>query len=94
MILLDDSQELESDRDEMSSHIDIDDLPRPDSYFFWAKNNYNAQKHKSSVSPLCVDDGPCRANPNPNPATLEVSETVPSLCESPVGWSIESMRRA
>lgn len=48
VILLDTSQELGSDRDETSSiDIDINDLPHPDTLFFWAGNNHDAGSHKS-----------------------------------------------
>ncbi|KAF7590268.1 hypothetical protein BBP40_003106 [Aspergillus hancockii] len=74
------SQEIQSDRGKMNSvDVDIDDLPHPDTLFFWAQKNGKG-RHELSVSPRCLDGRICHFVTNS--ATSGVSEARLSSSET------------
>jgi hypothetical protein len=62
--------------------MDIDDLPHPDTMFFWAQNNGDAGSRQSSVTPRCVNDRILQVVSNS--ATSGISDADSSSSESPV----------
>ncbi|KAE8374692.1 hypothetical protein BDV26DRAFT_34525 [Aspergillus bertholletiae] len=79
----DNFQDLQSDCDESSVDINIDDLPHPDTLFFGVRNNYDAGSRNLSVSPRCVNGEMCYVSTDL--ATSEVPEAGPSSSEDHVG---------
>ncbi|KAB8227553.1 uncharacterized protein BDW43DRAFT_316728 [Aspergillus alliaceus] len=79
----DTSQEFQNHlSDTGDADIDIDDLPHPDTLFFWARNNGDAGSRQLSVTPRCGNDRILHVVSKS--ATSEVSDADSSSSESPV----------